>query len=251
MVLAMTTLAAALLQAAAAPAASVTVTPDNVELLGAGTFTFQADAAGFTLDPGALAGNDFATARVSFDAAGKPVDCEERPSPQPLAARVACAQLMKSARFALYRGMTLPMRRGFVDVGFLFVSAESRVIASPVPAYRNVAITYPADATPAGAFLTGRDGSFSIQIAADDYPAQALRNELESASVMLLGIDRAGVVQTCRPLTSGSGRGTALLDNHSCALFLRRGHFTFAPDAPTYQGLRYVRKTIGWKLPRG
>jgi len=256
MVLTLLTLAAALAQEQPAPVPqpvarpAITVTGDTVELTGAGTLAFTADVTAYLLNPSALNGNAFATARLWLDAGGKPVDCQERASPQPTAAHIACEQLLKSARFTLYPGMAMPVRRGFVDVGLTFMAAEHRIATLEKPAYTNGTIAYPEDTSPVDARLAATDGRLSASVTVEDYPPLALRNGLESASVVLLGIDRTGQPQTCRPLNNGGAIATAYLDNYTCRLLLRRAHFTFTAGAGGYSGVRYVRQSLRWTLPR-
>jgi len=255
MVLALLTLAAALAGQTAVvsmpvPRAVVTVTPDTVELTGAGALAFEPDITAFTLEPSALNGTAFASARLWFDVTGKPSYCQERRSPQPQAAQIACAQMMKAAKFALYPGMTMPFRRGFVDIGLAYVPGQNRLIVVDQGAYANTTITYPDDQTPDSHRLTSKEVSLaSPPIASDDYPPVALRNGWESVSVMLLGIDRTGRVQTCRPLSNGGDVATAYLDNMSCRIMVRRASFTFAADAPAFSGVRYLRQRLRWGLP--
>lgn len=161
---------------------------------------------------------------------------------------------MRSARFRLMPGMTRPLSRGFLNVHFDFFRdlpsklGSRRILAHTQPGYANIMIAYPRDETPADQRLKPTDGTFVIPIEAADYPSIALRYGLESHSAALLGISRDGRVKSCRPI-NGRGPGTAFLDNYSCMLFLRRGRFQFAPGAPSYRGLRYLTKGLGWSIP--
>ncbi|MGV3482098.1 MAG: hypothetical protein ACO1O3_19255 [Sphingobium sp.] len=248
---------AAALQAQASQAApmrvdlgSVFVTEDTLELEGAGRFRFEPDPTGFdVVAPPGGSGVSF-TVRLWFDPSGKPVGCDAGQQLLPQAARTGCAQLMKSASFQLLPGMAAPFRRGFVDVRFSFFNnpPAPELYAFPSPAYRNTTIIYPPDTVADGDRLRAADGRLIFSIMADDYPPSAIRYNLESATVVLLGISRDGTVKTCRPLT-GSGPGSAMLDNTTCAQFLRRARYEFAADAPRFDGLRYLKRALRWKMP--
>jgi hypothetical protein len=235
-------------------AAPITMTLDNVDLDGAGIFAFEPDSSAFSVDPPAGGGGLSFTVRLWFDPAGKPLSCDVGASPLAEATRTACAQLLQSATFRLLPGMAMPLRRGFVDVRFSFFKDPPgsppgrKMFALAEPGYRNVPIEYPADETPPAARLQQTDGSLTVPIQADDYPPIAMRYGLESASAVLVGIDRSGQLKSCRPV-SANGARTAYLDNHTCALFLRRGRFEFSPGYPVYDGLRYLTRRMRWKLP--
>ena len=191
--------------------------------------------------------------RLWFDAKGQPVSCDIGQSSLPQAAQTGCAQAMRSARFSLFPGMALPFRRGFVDVDFSFFKGVPhdypgrQVYAMPIPGYANTTIAYPADEVPADQFLKPADGAFRAAVSFDSYPAIAARYGFESHSKVLLGISRDGGVQSCRPVTGSSlPNRTAYLDNYTCAIFVRRGHFEFLASAPAYAGLRYWRQEIRW-----
>ena len=243
---------------AASPSAAVEITASNVELLGAGDLRFDADERQFAVTvPAGRRAASFVD-RVWFDASGRPVGCdlpEGDTTPPDLieAARTGCAQLMRSARFETMPGFDLPFRRGFVDVLFSFAAkppgASGRAMVDlPVPAYGNVVLDYPAPATPAGRTIGPADGRLLLPLQADDYPPSAIRYGLESVATVLLGVDRSGAVRTCRPVGSGAMR-SAYLDNHTCKAMLERASFAFAGDAPAYRGVKYLTKTLRWKLP--
>lgn len=237
-----------------APSGSVIITPENVEMDGAGTFEFEPDQSAFAVHPPAGSKGLSLTVRLWFNAIGKPVSCEPKSSSLKIAASIGCVQLMASARFHLMPGMSMPLNRGFIDVVFHFFkdtsgrTSERKLFAQPQPAYTNILLYYPLDATPDDQKLNFLDGSLSIIITAEDYPAIAMRYGLESHSAALLGISRDGSVKSCRPV-NGAGTRTAFLDNYSCALFLRRGRFQFLPNAPNYEGQRYITKLLRWALP--
>ena len=233
--------------------APISITSDNVELDGAGSFDFEPDPSAFTVDP-PLGGDGLSfKVRLWLDSAGKPISCDIGETPLPVATRTGCAQLMRSAQFRLTQGMTAPLRRGFVDVRLSFFKDAPRgpdrqIFANPYPAYNNVALAYPPDETRPADRLRQADGSIIMTIDPDDYPPIAIRYGLESQSAVLLGISRDGAIKSCRPVSS-AGLRTAFLDNYTCALFLQRGHFQFTSDAPSYEGLRYLAKIMRWKMP--
>ncbi|WP_157218585.1 hypothetical protein [Flavisphingomonas formosensis] len=235
--------------------APITITPDIVDLDGAGRFDFEPDSRAFNVEPPAGGDGLSLTVRLWFDANGKPVSCDVGQSPLPDAAKTGCAQLMRSARFSLFPGMAMPLRRGFVDVEFSFFKnppgapAAKQMYAFAYPGYVNTTIDYPPIETPVDQLLKKEDGSFNVSIGIDDYPAIAMRYHLESHSAALLGISRDGQVKTCRPVST-KGLQTAFLDNQTCIYFLRRGHFDFSPGAPIYDGLRYLRKATFWVNPQ-
>ena len=233
--------------------APIVITQDNVDLDGAGRFDFEPEPHAFNVDPPAGGDGLSFTVRLWFEATGKPVDCNIGQSLLPQAAQTGCSQLMNSARFEMSTGMVMPLRRGFVDVQFSFFrpdSAQGRIMyASAYPGYTNTVINYPADATPADQYLGKMDGNFTISILPDDYPTIAMRYDMESHSGVLLGISRDGQVRNCRPI-SAPGLQTAYLDNYTCTVFIQRGHFEFASDAKVYKGIRYLRKSMSWQIPK-
>ena len=227
--------------------APVTITTENVELNGAGTFAFQPDMSALQVDlPADGAGVSF-SARVWFDPTGQPIDCDPGTTTSVDAARSGCAQLMRFSRFKLRQGMDLPYRRGFVDVQFSFY-AGGEMFATPRPAYKNVVITYPLGPSNV-AMLTPADGRLGIVVRPDDYPPIAMRYGLESSSLVLLGVDRSGSVKTCRPVGDSEMR-TAYLDNYTCGLMLKRGKFAFAEGAGVFEGTKYITRKLVWVMPR-
>lgn len=233
----------------------VTITSDNVELDGAGGLKFEPDPRAFYVEPPAGGDGAAVTVRLWLDLSGAPLSCDIGQAALQEAALAGCSQLMRSAKFQLSPGMALPFRRGFVDVKFSFFKdppggpAGIQMFANVIPAYANTTIIYPADNTPAEQFLQRTDGSFSVAIMADDYPSIALRYGMESRSSVLLGIGRDGKVRDCRPVSANAGPNTAFLDNYTCSVFMRRGHFEFLPAVQDYSGLRYWRQNINWKIP--
>ncbi len=231
--------------------APIVISQDNVELDGAGDFSFKPDPKAFPVGNPAWENGLYVVVRLWFDTKGQPMSCDIGQSPLPQAAQIECAQLMRSARFHLMPGMALPFRRGFVDIAFDHVEYALLPGPSytymPIHGYTDTTIAYPPDEMPADQHLKPADGAFKAKVTSHDYPPISLRNGFYSRSLSLLGISRDGRVQSCRPVTDGTlPDRTAYFDNYTCELFLRRGHFEFLPNAPNYDGLRYLRQTINW-----
>lgn len=236
------------------PLAAINITPDNVELDGAGNLNFAPDSKAFDIDPSTIGAGLSLKVRLWLDPKGKPSSCEIGSQALPKIAQAACAQLTKSATFQIFPGMALPLRKGFVDVQFSFyIDPQSgpsglKIFAFTNPAYNNGVINYPADETSPADRLQPSAGNLAISIQADDYPATALRYSLESTSAVLIGISRDGLIKSCRPVSS-SGTRTAFLDNYTCSLFIKRAKFSFIAEYPDYSDLRYLTKRMLWKLP--
>lgn len=238
--------------------APIIITPDNVDLDGAGRFEFEPNPKAFNANPPAGGDGIKIAVRLWFDPSGKPISCDIGQSDIPNVAQTGCAQLMNSAKFHLFPGFALPLRRGFVDVQFSFFKDPPNgpvgevMFAKPYPGYINTEIRYPVIDTPADHMLTSGDGAFTVTggITNRDFPTIAIRYGMESRSVALLGIDREGKVRSCRPAELGSQANTAFLDNYTCQVFLKRGRFRFHPSAPNFSGLRYDIQVLSWKMPR-
>jgi hypothetical protein len=238
--------------------APIIITPDNVDLNGAGRFEFEPDAAAFQANPPAGGDGVTVSVRLWLDPSGKPVSCDIGQSAIPKVAQTGCTQLLNSAKFHLFPGFALPMRRGFVDIQFSFFKdppggpVGEVMFANPYPGYINTEIRYPVNDTPADQMLTSGDGAFTLAggITNMDYPSIAIRYGMESRSLTLLGIDRAGKVRSCRPAETPSPANTAFLDNYTCQVFLKRGRFQFHPTAPAFSGLRYRIQSLSWKMTK-
>ena len=236
-------------------AASITITPDNVELYGAGSFQFRPDGSAFEIDSSIGESGVSLSVLLWFDPLGHAVSCDTGSNLSSKLADAACAQLMRSATFQIFPGMSMPLHRGFINVEFSFYnqpkhgSSNISVYALPSSRYSNVLINYPPDETKVPDRLSLEDGHFTTAVQADDYPPDAIRNKLESLSVVRLGFDRSGHARSCRPVGDGGGE-TAFLDNYTCALFMKRAKFEFAPGYPQYEGLRYLTRRARWKIPQ-
>lgn len=229
--------------------APVVITPDNLELNGAGRFRFEPDQTAFR----EKVPDDGFVDRVWFDPSGRAVACDVVRTTSPEAARLGCVQLLRGARFERVAGYDMPFRRGFVDVRFSQGGKRQRtpdtpVVALPTPAYADVAITYPAAPVPDTALLGPGDGQFMADVRPDDYPPAAMRAGLSARSTVLLGVEGDGTVKSCRPVGSVA-RGAALLDNRTCVVMLRSARFAFANGAPRGADPYYYRMSMVWKLP--
>ena len=95
--------------------------------------------------------------------------------------------------------------------------------------------------------LGASDGQLTSTVGPMDYPARALREELEGRVLVLIGYDRTGEAQSCRPMRSAN---SSYLGNASCAVLVRKTRFAFLPSAPMFDGLRYRAVPIDWVVPR-
>jgi hypothetical protein len=95
--------------------------------------------------------------------------------------------------------------------------------------------------------LSATDGRITTTIGPFDYPPRALREEIEGFVKVLIGYDRTGAAQTCRPLQSAN---SSYLANRSCEVLVKKTRFEFLPDAPVFDGLRYRTVPITWVIPR-
>ncbi len=229
----------------------IVITQDNVDLSGAGTFSFKPSPNAFTLDPPSRSIVSLVV-RLWLDANGRQISCETGKSPLRQAAQTGCAQLMHMAKFRMAPGMALPFRRGFVDVVFYFTKNLPKrppglyMGAMAVPGYANTAIIYPPDTTPPDRMLRKSDGALKVTVTADDYPPIANDYHLQSHSSVVLGISRDGKVQSCRPVTGPVPTRTAFLDNYTCTFLPKHAHFEFPRGAPAYAGLHYWRQSMRW-----
>lgn len=93
----------------------------------------------------------------------------------------------------------------------------------------------------------GPKGNPGSWVTTDDYPASAIRDQVQGTSTLSFDIDAGGRIQNCR--VSGSS-GSSLLDDTACKLVTRRGRYTPAKDQngqPTAGGTKTLRFT--WRLP--
>ncbi len=247
--------AAAIAAFVLATPAPVVVTPDTVDLGGAGELEFeQPDENDFhiAVPPGGDAVE--LVVRLWFNPAGKPLSCDIGLATPAAEARTACALLLESAQFHLSPEFSLRLRRGFVDVRFSFGYDASDQIttvhAAAIPGYRNVAIHYPVLEIPDTALFRHdmlRPGPF---ISPDDYPLAAMLDDADSQTEVLIGIASNGNVRTCVPYGQSDAIRTAWLDNLTCQLALRRLHYAIAPAFAQYQGLKYYRQSVRWLVPK-
>lgn len=65
-------------------------------------------------------------------------------------------------------------------------------------------------------------------VSTDDYPARALRAMEQGTTAVRITVDAAGTPAKCNVVQSSS---SADLDDHTCALYMRRAHFRPATNA--------------------
>jgi protein TonB len=89
-------------------------------------------------------------------------------------------------------------------------------------------------------------GDVATWITADDYPAEAIRNDEEGIVTFRLSIDAIGAVTDCAVLSSS---GSATLDTATCTLARKRARFrpARAPDGRPIPS-DYTRHIV-WRLP--
>jgi hypothetical protein len=104
---------------------------------------------------------------------------------------------------------------------------------------------YPPFALPDDRLLPPGAVRLRMPMSADDYPLWALRNEWAGPSEILIGVEHGNPrVLSCRPIQSS---GYPLLDNTACRIALARGRVAF-PDGQEFDGKRYHRQVIDWRL---
>ena len=91
--------------------------------------------------------------------------------------------------------------------------------------------------------FTGNPGSW---ITSDDYPLEAMRQEIEGVTGFRLDIDTHGVPTKC---TITSSSGSALLDNTACAKVMERARFNPAKDASGRPVGDVYSTRVDWRLP--
>ena len=238
------------IDAASTAPPGIAITPSNIELTGAGRFDFDPALLNTVPLP-----RDFSYAQ-SFPitlwfagAGGSALRCEPDAAASAALGKAVCDAVMPTARFTFYRGFAQPIEQGFLQfyVYPVAASAPVRITMVPRPAYRNTALHYPPDTTPAADHIADGEGVVESGMAADSYPSIALRDELSGWSLVLLGISSDGRVATCRPLASS---GAAVLDNTTCATMTRGGRFRFAPGVKSFEGLRYRPVRVVWAIPQ-
>jgi protein TonB len=91
-------------------------------------------------------------------------------------------------------------------------------------------------------------GSPGSWLSDDDYPKDALRQEIDGTTAFRLTIDKTGVPRECAITTSS---GSASLDNATCAKLMERARFTPARDAKGRPAADTYDGRITWRLPDG
>jgi periplasmic protein TonB len=83
-------------------------------------------------------------------------------------------------------------------------------------------------------------------ITTDDYPATALRQGIQGTVVISAMIGADGKVRSCVVMQSS---GSQLLDDTTCRLYARRGHFTPARDADGNAIPAQRTDRFRWQIP--
>lgn len=96
------------------------------------------------------------------------------------------------------------------------------------------------------ALQTAATGNVGAWFSADEYPAEAMRAEEQGRVEFRMAIDATGAVTGCDIVTSS---GSTALDATTCAVAMRRGHFTPARDAAGRAIASSVTSRIRWILP--
>jgi len=82
-------------------------------------------------------------------------------------------------------------------------------------------------------------------ISSDDYPAAALRANIQGRVVMILTVGKDGVVNACHVVVSAG----AALDAVSCEIMMKRGSFAPAKDAHGKPIASWAIMPVRWALP--
>lgn len=85
-------------------------------------------------------------------------------------------------------------------------------------------------------------------ILADDYPAEALRNDQEGKVSLTLKVDKSGKATACRVEVSS---GVQALDDAGCAALMARASFRPARNARGQAVAGQWSRNINWAIPRG
>jgi TonB family protein len=89
----------------------------------------------------------------------------------------------------------------------------------------------------------GNPGSW---VTTNDYPAMALREEMQGVSGFMLTVSPSGLVTDCR-ITASSG--SPQLDQATCANVIRRARFDPALDAKRKPIVGYYSNRVRWQIP--
>jgi len=89
-------------------------------------------------------------------------------------------------------------------------------------------------------------GNPGTWVTSDDYPMEAMRQEIEGATSFRLDIDRDGIPTNCKTTSSS---GAAILDETACAKAMERARFSPAKDASGSAVSGTFTARINWRLP--
>ncbi|WP_370174119.1 energy transducer TonB [Sphingobium abikonense] len=89
-------------------------------------------------------------------------------------------------------------------------------------------------------------GNPGTWVTSDDYPMEAMRQEIEGSTSFRLDINRDGIPTNC---TTTSSSGSALLDDTACAKVMERARFNPAKDAGGRLVGDVYSTRVNWRLP--
>jgi TonB family protein len=81
---------------------------------------------------------------------------------------------------------------------------------------------------------------------ADDYPVEALRKGEEGRVTFFVNVDASGAPTACYILTSS---GSSALDNGTCAVVMKKGHFEPAHDSSGKAVASTWSESTVWRMP--
>lgn len=84
-------------------------------------------------------------------------------------------------------------------------------------------------------------------ISADDYPETLIRSDKEGALAVALEVDEKGQPSACRIVQTS---GEPDLDSTTCALLMKRAHFSPARDKSGRAIRSTYTQSVSWKIPR-
>jgi TonB family protein len=89
-------------------------------------------------------------------------------------------------------------------------------------------------------------GNPGTWVTSDDYPMEAMRQEIEGSTSFRLDINGDGIPTNC---TTTSSSGSALLDDTACAKVMERARFNPAKDASGRLVGDVYSTRVNWRLP--
>jgi hypothetical protein len=128
----------------------------------------------------------------------------------------------------------------FTDISLLVDAGKQdyNIYTSPLSTDKGKPVEFvsPAETLPR---LGAADGKLNAQLSYDRYP----RIVNEGTARVLIGFDRTGTAQTCRPVSSTN---SSYLANWTCGALISNVRFDFVSGAPRFEGLRYLVVPVRW-----